>query len=174
MKASEIDDCDICPLLNTYCNGGMTSSPGGEPIEPPCVCWDSDTDLDEFMDEIKSSQYAHEEYLDRQYKEEKEQEKKQKIKTQRAKESRWHVRKETAEIKRLQNRINGNQSLMSFAHAMSITNSILEIKDSRPDVAKSIFEVENENYKKEIEEISLVKKIKLKELRTKRLINGTA
>jgi len=70
MKASEINDCEICPLNNTdYCRG-VVSSPGGMPIEPPCTSWNPDDEID--IGDYEADRIAMEEYYYRIYKAEQE------------------------------------------------------------------------------------------------------
>lgn len=48
-KASEIEECEDCPLLGNDCPGGWTSGAGGTPIEPPCCSWNGDEEIYEGM-----------------------------------------------------------------------------------------------------------------------------
>lgn len=120
MKASEIEDCENCPLLKEeICPGGMTSSPTGTPIEPPCCSFDDDTDLDQWIEDYYDSQRRYEEYLDR--KREEEQEKKRKA--EKAKKRRdylkWYCFDENLEVKRARNRISAHQAAVSLAESMA-------------------------------------------------------
>lgn len=168
MLAKEVTDCSNCPLLESHCKGGMTSSPGGEPIEPPCVNWEPDTDLDEFMDEIEASQIDYEEEIARQYAQEQEAKKKNEIKRQRAKESKQYTRLEVQKINKLYKRIEANNSIQRIAKAFSMTNNIMNIKDKKPEQVKSTLEIENDKFRNEIKKLEKIKKIKLKELRNLR------
>lgn len=47
--ARDIDDCSVCPLYEKDCPGGWTSSPSGNPIEPPCTSWNGDEEIYEGM-----------------------------------------------------------------------------------------------------------------------------
>lgn len=47
--ARDIDDCSNCPLCGKDCPGGWTSSPSGNPIEPPCASWNGDEEIYEGM-----------------------------------------------------------------------------------------------------------------------------
>lgn len=114
MKATDIEDCDNCPLREDHCAGGMTSTPGGMPLEPPCVDWDDDTDLSEYIDGLDNYAYEEEIRIEKELEAEEERKQKQKIKNQRASESRWFVRAETREIKRLRKIITSNNSLNSL------------------------------------------------------------
>jgi hypothetical protein len=104
MKYSELketEDCDLCPLkINEICAGGMACY-GGLPIEPPCTCFDDDTDLDEWVENYFDRQRKREEYEDHKIKEKIEKEKRNKIKQQHRREAKWHVWEETNEIKKL-------------------------------------------------------------------------
>jgi hypothetical protein len=168
MLVKEMQGCEDCPLLNDQCKGGMTSSPGGEPIEPPCVSWDPDDEVDDMSDKIEADQLAYEEHLDREFENEQERKRKQKIKTQRAKESRYYVRYETQQINKLYKRIEANNSLQRLANAFSITNVMMNIKNEKPEQVKSSLEIENDKFRIEIEKIKKLKKQNLKELREQR------
>lgn len=48
-KASEITECEECPLYGNDCIGGPKSTPGGVPIDPPCCSWNDDTEVYEGM-----------------------------------------------------------------------------------------------------------------------------
>lgn len=52
-KASEIEECEYCPLYKNDCPGGWTSDGTGQPVEPPCTSWNDD-------DEIYEGMYYHE------------------------------------------------------------------------------------------------------------------
>ena len=47
--AKDITSCDNCPLYKKDCPGGMTSSPSGTPIDPPCCSWNDDDEIFEGM-----------------------------------------------------------------------------------------------------------------------------
>ncbi len=99
MKARDIEDCDNCPLREEHCHGGMTSSPSGAPIEPPCTSWNPDDEIGNVVDEIEASIFEQEERAGREYKQEQELKRKNKIKSERARESRLHVCVENKNIK---------------------------------------------------------------------------
>lgn len=120
MKASEIEDCENCPLLKEeICPGGMTSSPSGTPIEPPCCSFDDDTDLDQWIEDYYDGQKRWEEYLDRKW--EKEQEKKRKA--EKAKKRRdylkWYCFDEKLEVKKARKRLAAHQAAVHFAESMA-------------------------------------------------------
>lgn len=168
MLAKDVNDCSECPLLDELCSGGMTSTPGGQPIEPPCVNWDPEEELEDIVNGIESSQLAYEEEIDRKYKEEQKAEKKKEIRNKRAKESRDYTRPETQKINKLYKRIETNNGLQRLARAFSMTNNMMNIKDKQPDKLKAVLEIENDKFRIEIEKLEKIKKIKLKELRNLR------
>ena len=68
-KASDITECEECPLLGNDCSGGWTSSSSGTPIEPPCCSWNDDTevyagmyDCDYREPSLQEIKWAQEEY----------------------------------------------------------------------------------------------------------------
>ena len=66
-KASDITECEECPLFGNDCTGGWTSSPSGTPIEPPCCSWNDDTEVYVGMYEyrelsLQEIKWAQEEY----------------------------------------------------------------------------------------------------------------
>ena len=54
MKYKDLEYCDDCPLYKDLCPGGWTSSPSGSshPIEPPCIKWNDEDDMDEIYNKI--------------------------------------------------------------------------------------------------------------------------
>lgn len=167
MKAKEIEDCENCPLLGNHCPGGMTSSPGGIPIEPPCCSWSPEDEIsEEKMDK------EHESYI-RELEEEWEFEKKLRVKKEEAKkrrrESMLHVYSETKEINRLKRKYAGLAKLRSLASAFSVTNEIMKIpKNVRVEIGKSKIEQEMDEIILEINRVKKIKNEKLKELRKER------
>lgn len=120
MKASEIEDCENCPLLKEeICPGGMTSSPSGTPIEPPCCSFDDDTDLDQWIEDYYDGQRWWEEYLDRKY----EEEQKKKHKADIAKRKRNYLKiyctSERIEVKRARKCLSAHQAAVSLAESMA-------------------------------------------------------
>ena len=58
MLFKDIKDCDDCPIKDKgVCKGGWTSDGGGNPIEPPCVVCNEDTDIDKFISVCIYSDY---------------------------------------------------------------------------------------------------------------------
>lgn len=120
MKASEIEDCENCPLLKEeICPGGMTSFPSGMPIEPPCCSFDDDTDLDQWIDDYYDGQRRYEEYLDRKYEEE--QKKKHKADVSRRKRNylKIYCTSERLEVKRARKRLSAHQATVSLIESMA-------------------------------------------------------
>jgi hypothetical protein len=167
MKVKDIEDCSNCPLSNTeYCAGGMTSNPGGTPIEPPCCSWGPEDEIE--VEDYESKAIARDKYYDRIYEEKKKLEEKRKLKNKRAREARIYVYIETKEIKKLRKRIEANCRLISLANAVSTVNGMMRIEDSRPSSTKSLLELENKELQNKIKQLKKIKKEKLKELRGKR------
>lgn len=120
MKAAEIEDCENCPLLKEeICPGGMTSSPSGTPIEPPCCSFDDNTDLDQWIEDYYDSQRRYEEYLDRKYEEE--QKKKHKADVARRKRNylKIYCVSERIEVKRARKRLSAHQAAISLVESMA-------------------------------------------------------
>ena len=72
-KASDITECEDCPLFGNDCVGGWISSPSGTPIEPPCCSWNDDTEVYTGMYKYKELslqeiKWAQEEYNKRENK----------------------------------------------------------------------------------------------------------
>ena len=46
----EAEDCNACPAYTEeICKGGWTSTPSGEPLEPPCCGWSEDENVTEWV-----------------------------------------------------------------------------------------------------------------------------
>lgn len=173
----ELEDCEQCPFYKESCSGGMTSSPSGIPIEPPCTSWDDNDDLDELYGIAIKKRLAHEEYLERKWEAEEERKRKNKEKARKAREARIITAFERKEIKRLRKQIKNNNTIMhmadSFANAFNTTNEMFGYEE-RIDIKKEKhpLEIENKKLQEKIDELDKVRKEKLKELRIKRKENA--
>ena len=172
MLYQELEDCDQCPLNDEYCKGGMTSSPSGVPIEPPCTCWNPDDDLDDLYNNMVEGQRRYEEAEDKRWKKEEEKRKANEEKAKRAREARYITYLETKQITRLRKKIKNNNKFLnfakSFASAVNMTNEMFGYEERIVEKPKNILEIENEELQIKIDELEKVKKEKLKELRNKR------
>lgn len=142
MKASEIEDCENCPLLaEEICPGGMTSSPSGTPIEPPCCSFDDDTDLDQWISDYYDSQRRYEEYLDRKWKEEQEKKRKAEKAKKRRDYLKWYCFDEKMEVKKARKRLAAHQAAVHFAESMAFaintTNEMFQYSE-RVNVNKKV------------------------------------
>jgi len=172
MKYKELEDCDQCQLFNDLCSGGWTSSPSGNPIEPPCTCWNPDDDLDELYDSAVASQLAHEEYLKRKWKEEDNLKKKKEEKAKKAREARMITYSENRQITQLRREIRRNNEILNFARsfssAVNMTNEMFGKEERIVEKPKNLLEIENEELQERINELDKIRKEKLKQLRNKR------
>lgn len=84
--ASEITECEDCPLYKNDCPGGWTSGAGGTPIEPPCCSWNGDEIIYEGMYDYDPRDYSVQELewerIDRENKEAKERQRKEDLEQQ--------------------------------------------------------------------------------------------
>lgn len=129
MKAAEIEDCENCPLLEEgICPGGMTSTPSGIPIEPPCCSFDDDTDLDQWIEDYYESQRQYDEYLDRKWEAEQEKERKSEKAKKRRDYLKWYCFNEKLEVKKARKRLTAHQAAISLgeslAFAFNMTNEM--------------------------------------------------
>mgnify|MGYP001023257144 CR=1 FL=1 len=167
------EDCkEQCPLYDEFCSGGMACY-GGDPIEPPCIYWDDENeDVDDIYHRMFVSRIRYEEAEDRRYKREQEAKKKKEEKAKKTRDALWHVRTEQREITQLRRRIRANEKLLSFARGMaSATNFANEMfgYEERIEIKKKTpLEIENEKLQVRIDELSKIKKEKLKQFRVKR------
>jgi len=174
MLYKELEDCSQCPLLGEMCTGGMTSSPGGIPIEPPCVgmSWNPDDDMDDIYDRMVDGQRRCEESEDRRWKREEEKRKVKEERTKKARETRMVTYSETKQITRLHRQIRNNIKFLSltrsYASAINFTNEMFGYEERIVEKKKNPLEIENEKLQEKIDELLKVKKEKLKELRIKR------
>ena len=177
MKYKELEDCEQCPLFNDMCPGGMTFSPSGNPIEPPCTCWNPDDDLDELYDSAIASQLAHEEYLERKWKEENDLKKKKEEKAKKAEEARMITHYETSQINKLRKRIKNNNETLSIINsissAMNMTNEMYGYGERIVEKSNHPFKIENEELQVRIEGLDKIRKEKLKQLRNKKEKSNT-
>jgi hypothetical protein len=178
MLYKNMEDCNQCPLLNEFCKGGMTCSPGGMPIEPPCTCWNDDDDLDKIYSDMCDSQRRYEEAEDRRWKREEEARKKKEEKAKKARQTRWAVRTEQREIVSLRRKIRSNERLLSLAQGMAMAtnfaNEMFGYEERLVIAKKNPIESENEKLQTRINELIEIKKEKLKQHRNsqKEVANG--
>ncbi|OPY59136.1 MAG: hypothetical protein A4E55_00353 [Pelotomaculum sp. PtaU1.Bin035] len=175
MKVKELrdsEDCDQCPFYKELCPGGMTSSAGGIPVEPPCYYWEDEDDLDELYHKAVDGIRRHEEYLDKKYAKEEQQRKAKEEKAKKAREARWETWQERQQITKLRRQIRNNNKIISlaksFAFAINTTNEMMGYKEHVNEKYKHPLEVENEKLQAKINEIDKIRKEKLKHLREKR------
>jgi len=62
MLYKDLEDCDDCPLYKNLCPGGWISNPSGSsnPIEPPCINWNDEDDLDEIYKKLMRNRLKEE------------------------------------------------------------------------------------------------------------------
>jgi hypothetical protein len=178
MLYKDLQDCDDCPFFGEFCKGGMTCSPSGDPIEPPCVNWNDNDDLDVLYHEAVEGERRYEEAQERRWKREQEIKRKKEERAKKAKQARWAVWSEQREITQLRKKIKNNERLLSYANAMAkATNFANEMFGYEERVAvreRNPLELENESLQKRIDELIIIKKEKLKEHRKKQkeIANG--
>lgn len=132
MKVSEIDGCDNCPLLEeSICPGGMTSGAGGIPIEPPCVSWNDDDDIDDIIQRHYDAEAYYEDLEKQMYK-------KNRLKEEKAAKSafvRSWSRSASREVKRLKSLITKTESakrtLENLSSSFSIVNEMLGYSEGK-------------------------------------------
>jgi hypothetical protein len=163
-----LEDCDQCPFYNELCSGGWTYSYGGTPIEPRCTMWNDNDDVDELYRIAVDGLRRYEEAEERRWQKEEENKKKKEERNKKARDSRWAVRTEQREITSLRKRIRNNNKIMSFArsfaHATNFANEAFGYTE-RVEVKNNPLEAENEKLQARIDELILIKKKKLKQLR---------
>ena len=135
-EIANLEDCEQCPLLKEeICNSGFTSSPSGTPVEPPCCCFDDDTDLDTWILDYYERQRRFEEYCDRQYRNEQEKRRKADV----AKRKREFLKRycvcELTEVNRIKKHIKSLEKSISFAEslvfAFNVTNEMFRYNERK-------------------------------------------
>lgn len=165
-EIAELEDCEKCPLyINEICPGGFTSSPSGEPVEPPCCGFDDDTDLDKWVSDYYERQKRYENYLDAKYKKEQEKLKKANIAKQKRTFLKNYCYSEQYEVKRLKKKIKALENSIEFAEslvsAINITNEMFGYAER-----KQVDPIKNEelyNLQKELQKAEETLKNKQKE-----------
>lgn len=130
---AEKEDCDGCPLLeNEICPGGF-SCYGGDPIEPPCCCFEDDTDLDEWVSDYFDRQRRYEEAEDKRLQEEKKKKEQAKKAAETRRAMRWYCWTEIQELKRAQKALEVKKAVERFAsslvEAINVTNEIFRYEE---------------------------------------------
>lgn len=163
----ELDNCkEHCPLYDEFCSGGMACY-GGMPIEPPCVNWDGNDDVEDIYSSMVEGRRRYEEALDKKIEAEQKAKEKKEERNKKAREARWHVREEQREIIQLKKMIKCNEKLLSFAKAANFANEMFGYT-GRVDIENHPLTIENKKIQTRIDELTEIKKKKLKELRAKR------
>ena len=134
IKDLDTFDCVICPVyIEGICPGGYTSSPSGEPVEPPCCAFNDNDDLDEFIDNHYKRVALEEARLDAQYHKEQEKKRKADIANRRRQYMKIYCSAELAEVKRLKKKIKSTENLIDFAESMAFafntTNEMFKYKE---------------------------------------------
>lgn len=165
------ESCDGCPIgEDGICPGGMACY-GGQPVEPPCTCFEPETDLEEWLGEYYINQQRYDDLEDKNIRYNTEKVRLNEIKQSRRRESKRHVFSETTQIKRLKKRIQGIDGILrvarAFADATNITNEAFGYEE-RATVKDTPLEKEKEEIKEKIIKLEQIKKQKLKELRGSR------
>lgn len=167
-EMKDIEDCSVCPLYEAeLCTGGVISGYGGDPIEPPCCLFNDDTDLDEYVQESYKYEYFREKREDEQIKKEKEKAEKNKITQKKKRISKNYTLAENIQIKKIKKQIKYNEKLISYAKAVSFTNTFFGYEKKENLEKESSLEKENKELLIKIEELNTIKKNKMKELRKK-------
>lgn len=143
------ESCDGCPLLESgICTGGWKCY-GGEPIEPPCCCFDDDTDLDEWVSNCLKQQLAWEEREDKRIREEVKKKERAKKAADTKRAMRWYCRDELYTLKRAQKALQAQEAAerlaSSLAEAINITNEMFRYEERvtvRPDISAEVDRLE--------------------------------
>lgn len=115
----ELEDCDVCPLLSEgICSRGMSSSPSGTPIEPPCLSFSPDTDLDKWISDYYDYVRRVCDERAQAFQEKENRERKNKIRAARRRYSENYCVKERLELKRLKSRLQSIEGSVHFASSL--------------------------------------------------------
>lgn len=148
---AEREDCDGCPLLeNEICPGGFYCY-GGVPIEPPCCCFDDDTDLDEWIDNYFADQRRREEAEDRRLQAEKKKRERAKKAADTRRAIRWYCWDEIHALKQAEKALEAQKAVerlaSSFAEAVNITNEMFRYTERvsvKPEISEKVKRLEAE------------------------------
>lgn len=150
-ELAEEECCDNCPLLkNEICPGGIVCY-GGSPIEPPCCCFDDDTDLDEWVENY----FEHQKRLEEIEKKRIQEENKKKERTKKAADTRRALRlycyQEITALKQAENALRALKAserlASSLVEAVNITNEMFRYDERlqvRPELSEEIKRLEAE------------------------------
>lgn len=142
---SKKESCDGCPLLkNEICPGGMVCY-GGAPIEPPCCCFEDDTDLDEWVSRYLEQQRAREDREDRLAREEAKKKERAKKSADTRRAIRWYCRDELYALNRAQKALQAQEAaerfVSSFAEAVNFTNKMFRYEEQvqvKPEISAEV------------------------------------
>lgn len=143
--------CDGCPLLeNEICPGGFVCY-GGQPIEPPCCCFDDNTDLDDWVNDYFEQKKRREELEESRLKKEQ----KKRERARKAAETRRAVRlycfSEIKTLKQAEKELKAQLAAERFAvslvEAINTTNEMFRYKERvsvNPETSDEIKRLEAE------------------------------
>lgn len=140
------DDCDLCPLhKQNMCHGLMNY--GNGPVYPPCSEMDENTDVEQYLDHIRTIARSKIEKQEEKRKSEAEKRQKKEIQKRRKRFSDTYCKKEIQAvnqlkktIKKLENTLDSIKTDLIFSEAMNIDG----ISFGNPDKLKKIMNKINE------------------------------
>lgn len=134
MLLRDLEDCDGCPLLiEELCNGGMSVSGSGTPIEPPCCSMDDDTDLDEWIKDYYERKRRWEKQESERLRKKKEKDYKNDVAKRKRQFLKSYCYKEQKQVKDLEKSIKSFSKYIdkidSYVTAVNITNEMFGYSD---------------------------------------------
>lgn len=144
-ELAEEESCDNCPLLEAeICTGGFVCY-GGDPIEPPCCCFNDDTDLDEWVDNYFKRQKKREEQEEKH----REEENKKKERAKKSANTRHRLRiycmEELLDLKQakqaLKAQLATERLAQSWAEVFNFANEMFRYEDRycvKPEISESV------------------------------------
>lgn len=139
------ESCDGCPLLEEeICPRGMTCY-GGEPVEPPCTCFDDDTDLNQWVIDYYKRLNYYEELEDARIKEERKRKERAKKAADTRRKMQWYCWNEIHELKQAKQELKAQLNLENFvktvAEAVNFANATFHCEERltvKPQVSEKV------------------------------------
>ncbi len=127
------ESCDNCPLLeNEICKGGFVCY-GGKPIEPPCTCFEDDTDLNAWVDDYFEQKKRREEFEESRLREARKKKERAKKAADTRRALRWYCFAEIQALKQAEKELKAQKAAERlaaiWAESVNITNEIFRYEE---------------------------------------------